>query len=467
MKSNDKQAVAKQIVHLESEIERLQCKVEQLRSEKRDLLLLLETATEHSDRVEDELLTALDSLKTEKEDLELILDTTTKHSDSLEEDLIKKVDLTIQESEAQFHLISETIPVPILICGASNYNIIFANTSAKKMLGYSDEELNRFKISDFYKAEERQYLGKVFNEKEMEGVELRGKRADGSYFFVLSFLQPIKFHDTSCFLNILYDVTKLKIAEQAQKDAEKEKRSSLEVMVAGVAHEINTPVGTSIMAVSYLNDKAETIHKAFTDKRLKKSDFINFVTDTIESTKSVLNTLIRAADLITSFKQVTADQSYDLPRRFKVEEYINDILATMRNKLKKTLHSIRLDCVKDLQIKSFPGALYQVISNLLVNSVTHAFNEDQAGEITIGISATTELVTIKFSDDGIGMEEEVHRKIFDPFFTTNRSNGGTGLGMYIVYNLVTQKLKGEITCESSSNAGTTFTIIIPNLPSNA
>ena len=463
MKKTDKTVVAKKIVNLEKDIQSLQKKVDELRHEKDDLVLLLETATEHSDRIEEELLTSLDTLKTEKEDLELILDTATKHSDYLEEDLIQKVDLTIQESEAQFHLISKIIPVPILICKQSDHQIIFANPSARTMLRYSDNDLNNLNITDFYNDEQRLQLEKAFEEKKIDNLEISGKRADGSDFYALSFLQAIKFHDTPCFVNILYDVTKLKIAEQAQKDAEREKRSSLEVMVAGVAHEINTPVGTSIMAVSYLNDKAETIHKNFTENRLKKSDFVRFITDTIESTKSVLNTLTRAADLISSFKQVTADQSYDLPRRFKVSEYLNDILATMRNKLKKTSHTINLNCSEELQIKSYPGALYQIISNLLINSVTHAFKKNQAGEITFDISVSDELVTLTYSDDGVGMEKEVCRKIFDPFFTTNRSNGGTGLGMYIVYNLISQKLNGHIVCDSSPGKGTSFTITIPDL----
>lgn len=463
MKEHDTAAVALKILNLEKEIRKLQEKVSELRQEKEDLLLLLETATEHSDRIEEELLDALDSLKAEKEDLELILDTTTKHSDYLEEDLIQKVDTTIQESEAQFHLISETIPVPILICRQSDYGIIFANSSAKTMLGYTEKELHQFKIVDFYEGLQKQQFTSALKEKRTENLELSGLRANGRKFHALSFLQPIKFQNMPCCLNILYDVTKLKVAEQAQKDAEKEKRSSLEVMVAGVAHEINTPVGTSIMAVSYLNDKAGNIFKKFKDNQLRKSDFTSFITDTLDSTKSVLNTLTRAADLISSFKQVTADQSYDLPRRFKVKEYLNDILATMRNKLKKTAQNVRLNCADDLQIKSYPGALYQIFSNLLINSVTHAFESGNSGEITLHISLESKNIILKYSDNGVGMAEEVRRKIFDPFFTTNRSNGGTGLGMYIVYNLIAQKLNGRITCESAPGKGTTFTIIIPNL----
>nr|WP_255570621.1 HAMP domain-containing sensor histidine kinase [Cohnella sp. CFH 77786] len=172
--------------------------------------------------------------------------------------------------------------------------------------------------------------------------------------------------------------------------------------------------------------------------------------------------LTRASELVKSFKQVAVDRSVEIKRKFHVKEYIQEVLVSLHPQLKKTKHHVELLGPDGVEILSDPGAVSQIITNLIMNSLIHAFGADTEGKMAVEITAAGgEWLTIRYSDNGKGMPPEVVEKIFDPFFTTNRGGGGTGLGMHIVYNLVTQSLGGTIKCESEPGAGTAFIIQIP------
>ena len=250
---------------------------------------------------------------------------------------------------------------------------------------------------------------------------------------------------------------------QATQDrmVETEKMAALGSLVAGIAHEINTPVGIGVTAASLLEERTNTILELYESGAVKRSDFESYLKAAAESSTYILSNLRRAADLIHSFKQVAADQSNEDCRKFLIKEYIENVLLSLRPKLKKTEHEIRLDCPENLVINSFPGALSQLITNLVMNSLIHGFNGINKGAIGIAVSESGGLLKIQYQDDGEGMDEDTLKNIYNPFFTTKRGHGGTGLGMHIVYNLVTQKLGGVISAQSRIGEGALFDIRIP------
>jgi two-component system NtrC family sensor kinase len=240
-----------------------------------------------------------------------------------------------------------------------------------------------------------------------------------------------------------------------------EKMSALGRLVAGIAHEINTPIGVGVTAVSYLEQRTRDFSKLYADNRMKKSDLESFVKSAEESTVIIQANLRRASELIRSFKQVSVDQSHEERRRFPIVEYVEDILRSLQPSIKKSKQRVAVTGDRELTITSYPGAVSQIITNLVMNSLTHAFDPNDEGSIEVQIERYEGRLRIQYKDDGKGMPKEVADKIFDPFFTTNRSQGGTGLGMNIVFNLTTQKLGGKIQCLSKPNQGTKFIIDIP------
>jgi len=194
---------------------------------------------------------------------------------------------------------------------------------------------------------------------------------------------------------------------------------------------------------------------------LKRRDLSNYLADSEEALSIIFSNLERASQLIRSFKQVSADQSSEARRIFNIKQYLNEILLSLHPKIKRTQHKIIVQCDETLQIDSFPGAFGQIITNLIMNSLIHAYDPDQGGKLTITILEDADTVSLIYSDDGKGMSKEVVSQIFNPFFTTNRGMGGTGLGLYILYNLVKQHFNGTIECESQLGKGTKFIISIP------
>ncbi len=188
----------------------------------------------------------------------------------------------------------------------------------------------------------------------------------------------------------------------------------------------------------------------------------NFLDTSQQTSKIILNNINRAAEIIQSFKKVAVDRSSESRRTFKLKEYLEEILNTLKPKLKFTKHSIEIKGNESLILDSYPGALSQIITNLIVNSLIHAYSSKDKGSIVIEFQASKQEIILSYSDDGNGISKENLEKIFDPFFTTKRGQGGSGLGLHLVYNLVTQKLKGSIECESKIRVGTKFTITLPN-----
>ncbi len=237
---------------------------------------------------------------------------------------------------------------------------------------------------------------------------------------------------------------------------ESEKMASLGTLVAGVAHEINTPVGVALTGITHLEDELKHIKKVYEDETISEEDFYSFLEHSNEINQSIQINIRRAAELVKSFKQVAVDQSSQEDREINIKAYVEDILLSLGSKFKQTKHKVNLNIDENLNIKTNPGTLSQILTNLIMNSLVHAFKSNENGIIDIEIKDIKGKVSIVYKDNGVGLNEDIKKHIFDPFFTTNRENGGSGLGMNIVYNLVTQNLKGTIKLDSSLGSGVRF-----------
>lgn len=251
------------------------------------------------------------------------------------------------------------------------------------------------------------------------------------------------------------------IQETQNQLIESEKMALLGSLVAGVAHEINTPVGIGVTLASSLEDRTRKIQVLLDDRKLTKGHIVDYIEMVMEVSKMLSRTMTQAGDLIQSFKLVAVDQSVESKRHFNLSEYVEEILNSLGSKFKRSNVDVKIQSDALIELNSYPGTFYQIFTNLLMNSLNHGFEELEGGSIIIKLQEIDDQVEIIYSDDGVGISELEVKKIFEPFYTTKRHKGGTGLGLNIVNNLVFQKLKGSISCESSPGKGITYKIVFP------
>lgn len=255
--------------------------------------------------------------------------------------------------------------------------------------------------------------------------------------------------------------TLVRLSDTQAQLVESEKMSSLGSLVAGIAHEINTPLGVSVTAASYLQESLIKLKSKLQENSLDMPAILEYGNTLTQSVEMILRNLDRADKLVKSFKQVAVDQSSELKREISLRDYLDEILLSLNPKIKNTGHRMILDVDPAIRLITYPGAIYQAISNLVFNSLLHGFEAKQNGSIHISAENSNEQVIIIYQDDGCGMSDETRKRVFDPFFTTKRGHGCTGLGMHIVFNLVTQLLGGNIRCDSEIGKGVRFEIKIP------
>ena len=249
---------------------------------------------------------------------------------------------------------------------------------------------------------------------------------------------------------------------QAQEQlVESERMASLGGLVAGIAHDVNTPLGVSVTAASFLQERLNNLKTDFEDKSLTSKNMASFIDEAEQTALLLLSNLERASDLIASFKQVAVDQTSETEREFVLGEYINEIIQSLKPSFKHTDHQINLTCPDNLVVTCAPGAIAQIVTNMVVNSITHGFESKNAGKITLDVKEEGDNVVIYYKDDGRGLSGEELSQLFDAFFTTKRGQGGSGLGTHIMYNLVTQSLKGHIEADSTLGNGLQYTIRFP------
>ncbi|MDW7550609.1 PAS domain-containing protein [Pseudoalteromonas sp. McH1-7] len=250
--------------------------------------------------------------------------------------------------------------------------------------------------------------------------------------------------------------------KQTQEELiESEKMASLGVVVAGVAHEINTPLGIAITALSHNEDCLSDLVDKLENKTLKQADLVASIASQKEGYLLVTRNLRRAESLISNFKQVAVDQSSEVERDINLLEYINDVFDSLKPLAKNKEVQLEIDGNRSINITTFPGAIYQIMANLFNNSVIHGFEDSASGCVRVTVEENGSHWSIIYSDNGVGMDETMEKTLFEPFVTTKRNQGGCGLGMHIVYNLVTQLLKGEIRCKTAKFEGVEITIRVP------
>ncbi|HEY0063348.1 MAG TPA: HAMP domain-containing sensor histidine kinase, partial [Telluria sp.] len=250
--------------------------------------------------------------------------------------------------------------------------------------------------------------------------------------------------------------------QQAQSElVRQEKLASLGRLVAGVAHEINTPLGICVTATSHLVQELKLTREELDAGAMTEESLQQFFEIIDQSLKIMTTNTQRAAALVRSFKQVAVDQSSDDIRSFNLKAYLSEVLLSLQPKLKGRPVTVTLECDGALQLESFPGAISQVVTNLVMNSLVHGFAPEQAGSIRITARLDDDSVLLDYSDDGAGMNQDTLAQLFDPFFTTRRGQGGSGLGAHIVYNLVTGPLGGSVKVDSAPGQGLHYQLRFP------
>ncbi|MGA2997035.1 PAS domain S-box protein [Bradyrhizobium sp.] len=245
---------------------------------------------------------------------------------------------------------------------------------------------------------------------------------------------------------------------------EAEKLAALGRLVAGVAHEVNNPVGISLTVASSLERKTALFTAEVARGDLRRSSLTDFLGAARDASGQLVANLNRAAELITSFKQVAADRNYSDQRTFDLGDLTEQVVLSLRPGLRKHRLTLAVDCEPNLTMNSYPGPYGQVLTNLFLNSVAHAFPDGRAGTVDIKVRASgADYVEVIFADDGCGMSLDVRRRAFDPFFTTRRDQGGTGLGLHIVYSIVTNRLGGRLDLDSEPGRGTRVHIVLPRV----
>ncbi len=390
----------------------------------------------------------------------------------------KKSEEALKQSEEHYRKIADNMED--LICEAdSNGIILYLSPSHKNLLGYELEDLLGKKIFDYIHPDDLEKViisyQKAVETRSKGKAEYRYRCADGRYIWIETTGNHL-FDDNGEISGSVFSTRDIsdrkKYEESLQKTLEtlqttqaqlvqSEKMASLGALVAGVAHEINTPIGVGITASSYLEDTVIEYEQLLNSNEIDRNDFKKLIKKTIKASNIIHNNLKQAAEIISSFKQVAVDQSIESIRKFNLKEYIDEVLISLEPKYKRTKHTITVICPEEIVIVSIPGSFFQIITNLVINSLIHGFEGVEEGNIVIEIADQDGTLHFRYQDDGIGMDEKTAKQIFDPFFTTKRNQCGTGLGMHLVYNIVAQTLNGQIKCRSSKGNGAEFLITLP------
>lgn len=366
--------------------------------------------------------------------------------------------------------------------------LIYVNDAACETLGYTRDELLSMTIHqvdpDFPPEAWLPHIEELRKAGSLT-FESRHRRKDGHIFPVEVTGNYIEYNGRFYSFAFDHDISERKRVEaeleQHRKNLEKlveertaelrkameqlvqsEKLAALGHLVAGVAHELNTPLGNTRMVASTLKEDLAVFENALQGDNLKRSDLDIFLNRSREAVKLLESNSSRAAELISQFKQVAIDQTSMRRRKFNLLSTLEELLATMQPQFRSTGHRVVFDIPQNIEMNSFPGPLGQVITNLTGNSLLHAFSKKNEGIINIHAMRTEpELITIIYSDNGCGIPEESRRRVFEPFYTTRLGQGGSGLGLYIVYNLVTGVLGGTIDIDKDYKEGTRFNLYLP------
>ena len=390
----------------------------------------------------------------------------------------KRAEAALRASERQFHTLADSIPQLVWMAHADGA-IYWLNSHWYEYTGRPAGEINPHAWHTV--------LGNSWTEALATGTALESELSllskDGEYRPFLTRVVPLRDPHGVVYrwIGTHIDISERKRSEREVRRArdaaeaalqnlrdtqnwliEAEKLAALGRLVAGVAHEINNPLGTSLTVASSLERKSRLFAAETAQGTLKRSSLNEFVDAVRDGSAQLQESLNRAAGLIQSFKQVASDRNNSELRSFDLGDLTEQVATGLRPALPKHGVTLNVECEQGLSISSYPGSYGQVLTNLFLNSIAHAFPDGRQGNIAIKVSACGDNdVEIIFSDDGCGMSPDVRRQAFDPFFSTRRHQGGTGLGLHIVYSVVTDRLGGQLRLSSEPGAGTDIRIILP------
>ncbi len=394
----------------------------------------------------------------------------------------------IRKTQARLDVLLDTAP-DAMMSVARDGRIVRVNQMAERLFGYTSAELlvmqveqlipERFRASHSERREG--YFTTPAHRSMGQGMPLVALTKDGrephveiglshsgegaQWLATITVCDVTEREKVRRALEIAHKQAEDALARQQDMQAElvqAEKLAALGGLVAGIAHEINTPVGITLSAATHLEAETQKLDRAYQGGELTEEGLAEYVATARQAAQLLTMNSQRAADLIHGFKQVAVDQTGGEQRRFDLALYIEEVLLSLKPRLKKSNVEVAVDCPPELVLDSLPGALSQVLANLIMNSLLHAFAGDQLGHIRITARVdAADQVRLVYADDGCGIPPELHAKVFEPFFTTRRSRGGSGLGLHIVHNIVTQSLKGSLTLVSSPGQGTEFTLRLP------
>ena len=436
----------------------------------------------------------------------------------------KKYEQELRKSQELLQALIDSVPGLFYLYNSKG-ELIFWNKQHEIFTGYTSEELDHFTLMDWYPndPESQNSVMKGLEATATQGfgdAEANLTLKDGSKVFCYFTACPLNIDGEDCFVGIGYDISKRKAMEEELRElnrtleekvikrteelssannelslanqeltalneemiamndelmnqndkirsiqeflVESEKMAALGGLVAGVAHEVNTPIGVGITASTHLTDMVKELLMRQDQGDLSQDDLIGYLEDIQSASEIIDKNLARAGKLVQSFKRLSTDQSSEPVRQFDAGKYLDEILISLSPTLKKSPITIATQSEERLIIHGSPGAFSQIITNLVMNAFHHAFEEYKPGTIDIHLSSADnpDMIQLTFKDNGYGMTPEVQKKIFDPFFTTMRGSGGTGLGLSIVHNIVTQQFKGSIQCHSTEGEGTTFVLLL-------
>jgi len=264
-------------------------------------------------------------------------------------------------------------------------------------------------------------------------------------------------------INQLCDYTKkieTKVEEQNKQLQQNEKLAAIGAMVGEFTHEISTPVGIAITALSHNLDALNNVKKQYDEDALGEDEFSYFLENSLETSDIASRNLKRMIALVKSFKSTTVNQCNDVCRPFYLEECLSDVVASLQPRLKHSPHSLTLECKRDILINSFPGTFAQIVINFVNNSLLHAFKPSDEGFMLLKAETNDDSLVISFTDNGCGISEDLQEKIFEKFYTTKLGQEGSGLGLHIVRSLVQEKLHGTVVCHSKEDEGSVFEIAL-------
>ncbi len=418
----------------------------------------------------------------------------------------KIVEKALRKSRRQFFVLLKNMPgMAYRSVFGSNWVMRFVSEGSKELVEYSPEELleaGGVSYSSLIVNEDRENARMSIDEQlehsDSFTVEYRLRSSSGEVRHVLERGRYVEEVEEEAVLEgFITDVTDLKKtqAELAALNQELEKRvqqrtaelekslttlrnaqhqlveaeklASLGGLVAGVAHEINTPLSIGLTSSTYLQERLIRLEEEYKAGSFKRSTLEQFMKVADEGLEASVNNLRRAASLVQSFKQVAVDQTSEVMREFELYSYLGEVLTSLRPRWKRSSHTVELHAegeAKGTIVKTYPGVIMQIMSNLVSNSLVHGFEGMQNGVVEIVLRRTNKDISIDYVDNGKGMTPEQVQRVFEPFFTTKMGSGGSGLGMHIVWNLVTRKLGGAIECHSEQGQGARFIITFPIVP---